>query len=177
MALRWPLGQQRLGGGAIGSEGLGRQGVWGRGSQRITGQGDGGCWILAAAVDFLCFETIYGNLRDFWCGADLTDVYNILQYHLMISLVWYDHTFLLLRAILVPMAVCCGTVSFCPRYRGDPSDQYHPVSQHQRLSASIIHSHPGRFACFYWSISFFQTCSDHFFRFKGTFFWLTIFAG
>ena len=103
MALRWPLGQQRLGGGAIGSEGLGRQGVWGRGSQRITGQGDGGCWILAAAVDFLCFETIYGNLRDFWCGADLTDVYNILQYHLMISLVWYDHTFLLLRAILVPI--------------------------------------------------------------------------
>lgn len=173
MALRWPLGQQRLGGGAIGSEGLGRQGVWGRGSQRITGQGDGGCWILAAAVDFLCFETIYGNLRDFGCGADLTDVYNILQYHLMISLVWYDHTFLLLRAILVPMAVCRGTVSFCPRYRGDPSDQY----PFQRLSASIIHSHPGRIErVFIGQLPFFIG-SDHFFRFKGTFFWLTIFAG
>lgn len=34
-------------------------------------------WMLdrrAAAVGFLCFERIYGNLRDFWCGADLTDV-------------------------------------------------------------------------------------------------------
>ena len=50
------------------------------------------------------------------------------------------------------MAVCCGTVSFCPRYRGDPSDQY----PFQRLSASIIHSHPGLFACFYWSILFFH---------------------
>ena len=87
VALRWPLGQQRLGGGAIGSEGLGRQGVWAGDLSGSQGKGmvDVGSWQLPLISSVLKqFMAIYGIL-----GVGLT----WQMFTISCNITWWYHLY------------------------------------------------------------------------------------